>query len=143
MNYPPPAPFSPWRYHGFLCHSSLDKDIVRDLYDALTARGFKIWFDETAILPGQSIPVEVENGILASYKIIALFSSAFFGSDWTTLETLITLHGNVMNRGPRLIPVRLAPCTIRPSLAHLKYIDAAAGLSPQVIDFIGKSLLNP
>ena len=37
----------------FLCHSSGDKERVRQLYHQLMADGVDCWFDEERILPGQ------------------------------------------------------------------------------------------
>ena len=40
----------------FLSHASADKDrFVRHFAEELTARGLRVWFDEWALLPGDSL----------------------------------------------------------------------------------------
>lgn len=44
---------APHRLSIFLCHSSGDKQAVRDLYERLRADGFDPWLDDEDLLPGQ------------------------------------------------------------------------------------------
>jgi hypothetical protein len=44
----------------FLCHSSGDKERVRQLFHQLMADGVDCWFDEERILPGQYWEYEID-----------------------------------------------------------------------------------
>ena len=45
----------------FLCHSSQDKPIVRELYQRLNAESWiDPWLDEAKLLPGQDWDMEIE-----------------------------------------------------------------------------------
>jgi len=45
----------------FLCHSSQDKPIVRELYQRLLAEGWiDPWLDEEKLLPGQDWGMEIK-----------------------------------------------------------------------------------
>lgn len=47
----------------FLCHSSQDKPIVRELYQRLIAEGwFDLWLDEEKLLPGHNWNLEIYSG---------------------------------------------------------------------------------
>ena len=51
----------------FLCHSSQDKPIVRELYQRLNAEGWiDPWLDEEKLLPGQDWEMEIEKAVEAT-----------------------------------------------------------------------------
>ena len=52
-------------HHVFLSHSSLDHDVTREFYDNLVELGFRVWFDEVAMKPGDSL-IEKIGGALIS-----------------------------------------------------------------------------
>jgi hypothetical protein len=142
MSTPPPLPPPPPKeFHAFICHSSLNKEEARDLCDALESRGYRVWFDETSIKLGQSIQVEVARGVDASMYTLALFSPAFFGSDWTSLEGVMTLCGDPLNRNCRLIPILIEDCQVPARYADFLRADATSGFTPNVIDRICGALV--
>jgi hypothetical protein len=52
----------------FLCHSSQDKSIVRELYQRLNAEGWiDPWLDEEKLLPGQDWDMEIEKAVEATH----------------------------------------------------------------------------
>ena len=60
----------------FLCHSSQDKPIVRELYQRLNAEGWiDPWLDEEKLLPGQDWDMEIEKAVEAADAVIVCFSS--------------------------------------------------------------------
>ena len=55
----------------FLCHSSQDKPIVRELYQRLNAEGWiDPWLDEEKLLPGQDWDMEIEKAVEAANAVI-------------------------------------------------------------------------
>ena len=49
----------------FICHASEDKDsLVRPLVRALRRLGLKVWFDETELVPGDSLTRKVDRAWL-------------------------------------------------------------------------------
>ena len=71
----------------FLSHSAKDKAVVRPLAEQLRADGVKVWFDEWAPKPGDSIPAKIEEGIEHSRVLVLCMSANAFGSDWAQLES--------------------------------------------------------
>lgn len=107
----------------FLSHSSKDKDVVREVAIRLQTDGLKVWFDEWALKPGDSIPAKIEDGLENSRILILCMSVNAFGSDWATLETGTFRFRDPLNKDRRFIPLRLDDTPIKGSLAQFLYID--------------------
>jgi TIR domain len=58
----------------FLCHSSADKEVVRDLFGKLVRDGFKPWLDEENILPGQDWNTEIRRAVRNSHVVVVCLS---------------------------------------------------------------------
>lgn len=58
----------------FLCHSSGDKIVVRELYRRLLSDGFTPWLDEENLLPGQDWKMEIPNAVRTSDVVIVCLS---------------------------------------------------------------------
>jgi hypothetical protein len=63
----------------FLCHSSGDKAVVRELYRRLRSDGFDPWLDEEDLLPGMSWEDEIQKAVRASNVIIVCLSATAIG----------------------------------------------------------------
>lgn len=74
-------------YDVFLSHSTKDKSIVRPLAERLRKHGVKVWFDESVLKPGGSIPRKIEEGLERSRVPVLRMSANAFGSDWAQLES--------------------------------------------------------
>jgi hypothetical protein len=48
---------------AFLCHSSTDKTLVRDLFRRLCADGVDAWLDEAKLVPGQDWKKEIRKAV--------------------------------------------------------------------------------
>jgi len=58
----------------FLCHSSGDKPLVRDIFKRLQKDGFDPWLDEEKLLPGQKWRIEIPKAVHASDVVIVCLS---------------------------------------------------------------------
>lgn len=92
-------------YDFFISHASEDKeDFVRDLAEALSLKGFKIWYDETELLVGDSLRKKIDEGLACSRFGIVVISPNFVRKRWTEYE----LNGMVareMNGTPLILPI--------------------------------------
>ncbi|MEL4893834.1 AAA-like domain-containing protein [Crocosphaera sp. Alani8] len=59
----------------FLAHANEDKPLVRELYGKLVEAGYKPWFDEEDLLPGQNWREEIPKALKNSDMFIACLSS--------------------------------------------------------------------
>ena len=112
-----------YSFDVYLCHSSKDKDVVREIAKRLRADGLRVWFDEWVLKPGDSIPVKVEDGLENSRVLVLCMSANAFGSDWAKLEAGTFRFRDPLNNDRRFIPLRLDDAAIKNSLAQFLFID--------------------
>jgi len=75
------------RYDLFLSHASEDKnDVARPLYEALTAHGVEVWFDEAVLTVGDSLRRKIDEGLAACRFGLVILSPSFFAKKWPPLE---------------------------------------------------------
>jgi TIR domain-containing protein len=96
-----------FKYDVFLSHSSKDKAVVRKLAKRLKADGVDVWFDESELKPGDSIPHKIEKALEQSRVLVLCMSSHAFGSDWAQLEAYTFRFRDPLNKVRRFIPLRL------------------------------------
>lgn len=111
----------------FLSHSSKDKVFVRAIAEKLRDDGFRVWFDEWEIKPGDNIPAKIDEGLENSKKLALFMSENAFGSDWTTLEGGTFRFRDPLNKDRRFIPLRVDDSPIKDSLSQFRYIDLRSG----------------
>ena len=110
----------------FLCHSSGDKERVRQLYHRLTADGVRCWFDEEDLLPGQDWESEISKAIRRSRFVLACISkSSISKSGFVQKELRLALDvaGEQPDGSTFLIPVRLEECEIPDGLKRWQAAD--------------------
>lgn len=74
-----------WQF--FICHATEDKEeIARPLADALTSRGFDVWYDEFSLTLGDSLRRKIDQGLAESRYGIVILSPNFFAKDWPQKE---------------------------------------------------------
>ena len=110
----------------FLSHSAKDKAVVCPLAERLRQDGLKVWFDEWALKPGDSIPAKIEEGLERSRVLVLCMSANAFGSDWAQLESGTFRFRDPLNKERRFIPLRLDDAPIKGSLAQFLYIRRPA-----------------
>ena len=59
----------------FISHSSLDKEVARQLASDLRHYSHTIWLDEWQIKVGHCIPTAIEQGIQKAHFVILLLSN--------------------------------------------------------------------
>jgi TIR domain len=110
----------------FLCHSSGDKERVRDLYHRLQTDDVRCWFDEEDLLAGQDWEYEITRAIRRSKFVLACLSEASITrSGYVQKELKIAL--DVADKQPEgvafIIPVRLEECEIPDRLQRWHWVD--------------------
>ena len=98
-------PASPdFHYDVFLSHGAKDKAVVRPLAERLWADGVKVWFDEWVLMPGDSIPARMEEGLERSRVLVLCMSANAFGSGWAQLESGTFRFREPLNKDRRFLP---------------------------------------
>ena len=74
-------------YDFFVSHASEDKEeFVRELVQALEARGAKVWYDEFMLKVGDSLRRRIDQGLRNSRFGIVVLSEHFFKKEWPNKE---------------------------------------------------------
>lgn len=110
------------RLQVFLCHSSNDKEIIRELFQKLVDEGFDPWLDEEKLLPGQDWDYEIKKALKASDAVIVFLSNnsvSKAGYVQKEIKWAIDLAQEQPEGEIFLIPARIENCNIPNQLSHL------------------------
>lgn len=70
----------------FLSYPHEEGEWVRRLVSALTERGLRVWYDETAIKPGESWIEGLQHGLRASTHFVFVITPKVAQSNWAAFE---------------------------------------------------------
>ncbi len=112
------------RLRVFLCHSSVDKPAVRDLYRRLWADGIDPWLDEEKLLFGQDWNLEIPKAVRNSDVILVCLSrGSVTKGGYVQKEIKVAL--DVADEKPEgtifIIPLKLEECDVPERLNHLQW----------------------
>ena len=110
----------------FLCHTSVDKPKVRELYRYLRRRGIQPWLDEENLIGGQDWQVEIPKALSTSDAIIVcLTKNAVDKEGYVQKEIKFALDKALEMPEGRiyLIPVRFEECEVPFSLSRYQWVD--------------------
>jgi hypothetical protein len=96
----------PW--DAFISHASEDKDgFVRPLAEALRSFGLRVWYDEFALRPGDSLSRSIDRGLAQSRFGVVVLSRAFFAKRWAQRELQGLVAREVAGDGGLILPIWL------------------------------------
>lgn len=122
-------------YDVFICHASEDKEaFVRPLALRLAQAGLRVWFDEFALRPGDSLRDSIDRGLRSSRTCVVVLSPRFIGRSWTEWELNGIVQRHLASEESILLPVwlDLSAAQVRqfsPSLADLVAVRAGTDIS--------------
>ncbi len=100
----------------FLCHSSQDKPIVRELYQRLLAEGWiDPWLDKEKLLPGQDWDMEIEKAVEAADAVIVCLSNNSVSKEGYIQKEVKKILDKAEEKPDAtifIIPLRLDDCQI-------------------------------
>ncbi len=105
----------------FISHNKQDKSFAREIGLFLVAENISVWFDEWEIGIGDSITEKVNKGLEACTHLIILWSKSASESEWVRKEVFSTIATALLNKTPKIIPVRLDDTPLPTLLSDLKY----------------------
>ncbi len=115
----------------FLSHNSKDKPTVRQLAQALQARGLKVWLDEEQLVPGRPWQEALEAVIQTICTAAVLVGKDGLGP-WEIPEMRACLS-EFVNRQLPVIPVLLPDAPVKPELPlflrAFTWVDLRGGLT--------------
>jgi hypothetical protein len=120
----------------FLSHNSKDKPTVRQLAQALQARGLKVWLDEEQLIPGRPWQEALEEIIQTTRTAAVLVGKDDLGP-WEIPEMRACLS-EFVNRCLPVIPVLLPDAPTKPELPlflrAFTWVDLRGGLTDAGLD---------
>jgi len=94
-----------YKWDIFLSYASEDRDsVAAPLHEALSQRGFKVWFDQNEVDVGDDISRILDDGLANSQFGVMIISPAFLTKSWTTRE-LEALRALESGPDKKLLPV--------------------------------------
>jgi len=115
----------------FLCHSSNDKPVVRELYQKLRAEPWiQPWLDEEELYPGQDWDLEIEKAVIAADAVIVCLSGNSVtkeGYIQKEIRKIIDVADEKPEGTVYVIPIRLEVCMPPRRLARWQYVDYFEG----------------
>lgn len=125
-------------YDFFISHASADKaDFVDGLVTQAEAAGLDVWYDQSAIIWGDSIRQKIDDGLRRSYFGVVVLSPNFFERPWTQYELDAIVQRDLSGAG-RLLPIwhRLSQDDVAkhaPSLAGRLALPTSSYSTDQIV----------
>jgi hypothetical protein len=113
----------------FLSYTRADEDKVEQLYQRLSAAGFKPWMDTKDILPGEDWEVAIRRAIRHSDFFLACLSANSVnrrGFIQKEIKFALDIWQEMLDSDIYLIPVRLEDCETPEGLRKLMWVDLFA-----------------
>jgi formylglycine-generating enzyme required for sulfatase activity len=111
----------------FLCHSSNDKPLVRELYQKLRAENWiQPWLDEEELYPGQGWEVAIEKAVEKSDAVLICLSNSSItkrGFVQKELRFVLDIALEIPEEDIFIIPLRLEECQPPRSLQSYQYAN--------------------
>ena len=111
----------------FLCHSSQDKPVVRELYQRLRAEDWiDPWLDEEKLLPGQDWDREIEMAVEAADAVLVCLSRQSVSKEGYIQRELKFVLDIALEKPDGtifIIPIRLDACDLPRRLRSWQYVD--------------------
>ena len=110
----------------FLCHSSGDKPVVRELHRKLSADGFWPWLDEEDILPGQNWDAEIRKAVKSAHVVLVCLSQGSVnkrGYIQREISMVLDAAEEQLEDDIFLIPLRLEDCSVPQRLRRWQWVD--------------------
>lgn len=100
---------SDYEYDVYLCHSSADKTIVREIKERFwKVYGLRCWYDDAELRPGDSTRRAIEKGLKTSRFFLLCASASLNASAWANREIDSITHLDVKRQGdPKVLVLKL------------------------------------
>jgi len=117
----------PRKLRVFLCHSSQDKPLVRELYQRLLPESWiDPWLDKEKLLPGQDWDMEIEKAVEAADAVIVCLSNNSVTKEGYVQREL-TFVLKAAEKKPEgtiyILPIRLDECSVPHKMRVWQYLD--------------------
>jgi TIR domain len=109
---------------AFLSHSSKDKQIAREIADAIRVRGGDVWLDERELSVGSPLASALSMALGQIDTFMILVTENSVGSPWVPPE-IDQVMPLVVERSIRIIPIQFGEVPIPPTLRGYLYANGS------------------
>jgi Holliday junction resolvase len=113
----------PRRRQVFVSYAKEDKDVARQVAEALQSAGLLVWIDAWELAVGDSIVQRIDQAIASSDILLVILSKSSVNSKWVQIELSTALSRELRDRAITVIPALIEDCDIPPLLADRPYLD--------------------
>jgi TIR domain len=104
----------------------VDRAFAARLAVDLTRAGINVWYDQWAILPGDSIIDKINIALQENDYLLIVLSPEAVESQWARREINSSLLASLAGRSVSLVPILKSPCNIPPLIADLRHAEGVA-----------------
>lgn len=131
-------------HDAFISYAREDEEFVHPLAQALSEKGYNIWYDKFALSVGDSLRRTIDKGLATSRYGIVILSSAFFAKNWPQYE-LDGLVAKEMYGEKVILPIwhRVSKDEVisySPSLADKVAINSSLSSIEEIVQQLGEVL---
>ena len=123
----------------FISYSHEDKEFVEWLKNNLEGLGLDIWYDHQELQLGDSIKNKITEGIQSSSIFIVILSKVSKSSAWVRYELNSALLSNAINKGIKILPIKIDDSEIPSDLSNYLYADFSKNRA-EGLDILKRSL---
>jgi len=137
--------FSNWAYDFFISYASEDRNSVASpLALELRERGWRVWFDQSALSVGDSLRESIDDGLSTSRFGVVILSGSFLKKAWTRRE-LGGLVAREVAGEIKILPIWHGTTSkdvldFSPPLADRVTLDTTAQSIPEIVDEIERAI---
>lgn len=97
-----------YEYDVYLCYSSADKDVVREIRDRLARHRIRCWFDDDELRAGDLVRHRMEQGLRSSKFLLVCASANLPDARWANFEINSVLYLDVQRQDePKVLVLKL------------------------------------
>jgi hypothetical protein len=107
----------------FVCHSSREKRFARKMVKDITSQGYKVWFDEFTMRPGESMYEKIQLGIKNSLWFLIILSPRSVKSQWCRRELNNALQEEFERGRNYVVPILYKKCDVPVLIKEKVYVS--------------------
>lgn len=101
----------------FISHAHKDRVFAKKLAEDLERAGFRVWYSEWEMRPGDSFVKKIAGGIVTSGYMIVVLSPNSVNSRWVEKELSLALANQLADKDIKIVPILHKTCEF-PSTFH-------------------------
>ena len=129
-------------YDFFLSFTEENRRIADVVRTCLANSGYSCFYQFSSIEPGANFVQRISEGLEESDVLIALFSPAYFSSDWAQTELHSAFADDPGNRRESIVPLLIQDADIPRPFNTLDYVDCRLLSDAQLVERLQRDVIS-